>query len=251
MAIPKVIHYIWLGGNPEPKILEKCKKSWKKFCPDYQIKRWDETNLNINEIAYTKEAYEVKKFAFASDYFRYKILYEEGGIYLDIDVKLLKNLDTLLNNTCFMGFEKGIETLVNPGLVCGAEKGSEFLKEMLDDYANESYLLKDGSPNLKTICARTTEVLQKHGLELQDKTQTLDNVMVYSSEYFCPMPFDKTYKKITKNTYSIHLYYASWMKHKTWERFKTIIKRIIGQKNAKRLKNMLKKDKNQEKNEKN
>lgn len=251
MAIPKVIHYIWLGGNPEPKILEKCKKSWKKYCPDYEIKRWDESNLNINENDYTRQACEAKKYAFASDYFRYKILYEEGGVYLDVDVKLLKNIDDLLSKKCFLGFEKGNNIAVGPGLVCASEAGSEIIKELMEDYNGEQFLNPDGSINKTTVCERTTKVLVSHGLKIEDKTQEFENFTVFASEYFCPMSFDKLYKKITKNTYSIHLYYASWMKHPTWERIKYRIKKIIGQKNANRLKNILKKDKKSKNNEQN
>ena len=104
--IPKVIHYIWLGGKPLPKITEKCIESWKKYCPDYEIKRWDETNLDIDKYKFAKDAYEAKKFAFASDVFRTDILYKEGGIYLDVDVELVKPIDDLiLDVDCVMGFE--------------------------------------------------------------------------------------------------------------------------------------------------
>ena len=243
MAIPKIIHYIWLGGNPEPKILNKCKKTWQKYCPDYEIKRWDESNLNINESKYAKEAYDSKKFAFASDYLRLKILYDEGGIYLDIDVELLKSLDDLLDQKCFMGFEKGNILEINPGLICACEKQSSIIKEILDTYENEKFINKDGSFNLKTICTRTTNLLKTHGLTVENKTQTFDEFTVYSSDYFCPMSFDKLTKKITKNTHSIHLYYASWMKNPTWQRIKFRIRKIIGEKNANRLKNIIKKDK--------
>ena len=46
--IPKIIHYCWFGGNPLPPLAQKCIKSWKKYCPDYEIVRWDESNFDIN-----------------------------------------------------------------------------------------------------------------------------------------------------------------------------------------------------------
>ena len=91
--IPKIIHYIWLGGKPLPKIAEKCIKSWQRYCPDYKIKRWDESNLDLDKYQFARDAYDAKKFAFASDVLRTDILYQYGGIYLDIDVELLKNID--------------------------------------------------------------------------------------------------------------------------------------------------------------
>ena len=96
--IPKIIHYIWLGGNPLPEMVEKCIKSWEKFCPEWEIKRWDESNLEIDFCKYCKQAYNEKKYAFASDALRFKIIKENGGVYLDVDVELLKPLDDLLNN---------------------------------------------------------------------------------------------------------------------------------------------------------
>lgn len=33
MAIPKIIHYCWLGGNPKPESVIKCIESWKKILP--------------------------------------------------------------------------------------------------------------------------------------------------------------------------------------------------------------------------
>ena len=100
--IPKTIHYIWLGKKREPKILKNCKKTWKKLCPDYTIKRWDEKNLNIDINKYCRQAYDAKKYAFASDVLRFDVLCKHGGIYVDIDVKMIKNFDNLLYKKLFM-----------------------------------------------------------------------------------------------------------------------------------------------------
>ena len=91
--IPKKIHYCWFGGNPLPTIAKKCMESWQKFCPDYEVICWDEINCDININQFVRQAYDAKKWAFVSDYFRLKIVEEHGGIYLDIDVELLKPLD--------------------------------------------------------------------------------------------------------------------------------------------------------------
>ncbi len=90
--IPKMIHYCWFGGKPLPKDVLDCIKTWKKYCPDYEIKRWDESNFDVNSHPFMKAAYEAKAWAFVSDYARLKVVYDNGGIYLDTDVELLKNL---------------------------------------------------------------------------------------------------------------------------------------------------------------
>lgn len=54
MAIPKIIHYCWFGGNPFSKMEKECIESWKKFCPDYEIMRWDESNVDLSESPYAQ-----------------------------------------------------------------------------------------------------------------------------------------------------------------------------------------------------
>ncbi len=76
---PKIIHYCWFGGNPKPKIVLQCIESWKKFCPDLEIREWNESNWDISEYAYAKEAYECKKWAFVADVARFDIMQNMGG----------------------------------------------------------------------------------------------------------------------------------------------------------------------------
>jgi mannosyltransferase OCH1-like enzyme len=103
--IPKVIHYCWFGGKPLPELAKKCIASWKKKCPDYEIKEWNETNFDLSSNRYLQEAIKMKKWAFASDYIRLAVLYNEGGIYLDTDVEILKPLDKFLRHDFFTNFE--------------------------------------------------------------------------------------------------------------------------------------------------
>ena len=103
--IPKKIHYCWVGGNSKPPLVKKCIQSWKKYCPDYEIIEWNESNYDISKNIYMKQAYEAKKWAFVTDYMRLDIIYEHGGIYLDTDVELIKNIDDLLSNEAFAGIE--------------------------------------------------------------------------------------------------------------------------------------------------
>ncbi len=101
--IPKIIHYCWFGGNPLPQMAQRCIDSWKKYLPDYEIKQWDETNFDVNIIPYTRQAYEAKKYAFVSDYARFLILYQYGGLYFDTDVEVIKPLDDIVAKGPFMG----------------------------------------------------------------------------------------------------------------------------------------------------
>ena len=105
--ITKTIHYCWFGRGELPEKAKQCIESWKKFCPDYEIKEWNEDNFDMNSCAYVKEAYEAKKWAFVSDYARFEILYKYGGLYFDTDVELVKSFDDIVSKGTFMGLQPG------------------------------------------------------------------------------------------------------------------------------------------------
>ena len=60
--IPKKIHYMWLGGGALPPNLQKCIDSWCRFCPDYEIIKWDESNYDLKKSVYMEQAYKYKKY---------------------------------------------------------------------------------------------------------------------------------------------------------------------------------------------
>lgn len=109
-VIPKVIHYCWFGRNPIPEHYKRWMESWHTYCPDYEIREWNEDNYDITKNQYMYEAYQHKKWGFVPDYARLDIIYEHGGIYLDTDVELVGNLDDLRYQMGFAGFER-------PGLI--------------------------------------------------------------------------------------------------------------------------------------
>lgn len=209
--IPKIIHYCWFGENPLPELAVKCIESWKKYCPDYKIIEWNESNFDLTCCEYVKEAYQEKKWAFVSDYVRLKVVYDNGGIYLDTDVELLKSLDNFLLDGAFYGIEQSSceEKYIATGLGFGAEKNHFTVKAMLDDYENVHFVTEDGIDN--TTCpVRNTGSLLKYGIETIDGLKKYDGFSVYPSEYFCPIMFNSNVKKFTENTVSIHHYTASW-----------------------------------------
>jgi hypothetical protein len=209
MAIPKKIHYCWLGRNPKPKSVLKCIESWKKYCPDYEIIEWNEDNLDISSHLYSKQAYDAKAWAFATDYFRLWIVYTYGGIYLDTDVQIIRSLDPLLQNRAFMGFES--ETSIASGLGFGAEAGSEFLAENMKIYESLEFLNPDGSYNRLPAPAYSTEVARRHGLTNDTgKIQQVLDLTCYPREYFSPKDYFTGRTRITGNTYTIHHYDSTW-----------------------------------------
>lgn len=207
--IPKVIHYFWLGTKSLGEKETRCIESWKKFCPDYEIKLWNETNYDFSINKYMKQALEAKKYGFVPDYARLDVIYKYGGIYLDTDVELIRPLDDLLELKGFCGFEN--EQKVNLGQIFAAEAGHEIIKIMRDEYEKMSFLNDNGSLNITASPVIQTMSLRRVGLKLNGKKQVLEKgFTVFPAEYFSPYDFETEKIKLTSNTYSIHHYAATW-----------------------------------------
>lgn len=206
--IPKVIHYCWFGKNPLPKIVVDCMNSWRKFCPDYKIVEWNESNFDISDCPYVAQAYQSKMWAFVSDYARIKILYENGGVYLDTDVELIKNIDPLLNDQAFMGFETKLG--VNSGLIAGSVPKLSIFAELLEIYKNTLFINNDGSLNLTSCVEYQTNLLVQHGLIKENKIQYINEIKIYPIEYFSPLNHYTGIITLTPETYSIHRYEGTW-----------------------------------------
>lgn len=220
--IPKIIHYCWFGGKPLPAFAEKCISSWKKYLPDYKIKRWDETNFDVNVIPYTKEAYKARKYAFVSDYARFKILYEEGGLYFDTDVEIIRPMDDIIAAGPFMGCENKATAGatpnllgVAPGLGLGSPPGLGLYKSLLELYSTLTFESKGEFELPKTVVEYTTELLCQHGLRNTNEIQNIEGINIYPQEYFCPIDPETLKCKITTNTRSIHHYAGSWLDKST------------------------------------
>ena len=213
--IPKKIHYFWIGGNPKPESVLFCIESWKKYCPDYEIIEWNETNYDFTKNEYMRQAYEAKKWGFASDCARLDVVFQYGGIYFDTDVELIKNPDHLLCNRAFFGFDRAIETCknnVNTGEGFGAEAFHPILRDMLGDYDTLQFIRQDGKLNLTPTPYYTTTCLRKYGLKNENVDQILNNdVMIYASDVLCPKSYCASELHLTERTVSIHHFDATWL----------------------------------------
>ncbi len=232
--IPLVIHYCWFGGKPLPKLSQKCLNSWKYFFPDYEIKEWNESNFDIHICPYVEEAYEMKKWAFVSDYARFWILYYYGGIYFDADVEVIKRMEDVLRKGAFMACEAGHEYSnnlgmgVNPGLGMGANSGLSLYREILDSYEKIHFCNTDGTMNEQTVVDYTTAIMQKYGFQGNGRIEKVCDIIVYPPEYFCPMNYLTGKVEITENTRTIHYYSASWTSR--YNKIKASIRHKMGEK---------------------
>lgn len=208
MSIPKKIHYCWFGLNPLPPLAKKRIDSWKKHCPDYEIKEWNENNFDININKYVKEAYDAKKYAFVSDFVRLYALHNYGGIYMDTDVEVLKPFDKLLNHDYFTGFETNDKLTT---AVIGCEEQHFFIAELLSIYNKRYFIKEDGSYDLTTNVKTITDLLVTKGLILNGSEQFIGHCKIYPIDYFSPKDYNSEKINLTGNSYTIHHFSASWV----------------------------------------
>ncbi len=228
--IPKKIHYCWFGGKPLSKEVLFCINSWKKYMPEFEIIEWNESNFNVNQYQFAKEALDSKKYAFVSDVCRLHVLYENGGIYLDTDVEVLKPFNELLNTVAFVGFET--EEFICTAIMASEKKG-EWIADLLKYYNNKSFYNADGTfdttPNPKIV----SSIMSQKELKLTNNYQEIKNyVTVYPTYYFSPKNYFTGKTKITKDSFSIHHFNSTWMtgKQKTLNKIKVFLIRIFGEK---------------------
>lgn len=212
--IPKLIHYCWFGDSEMPDVLKECIGTWEKSLPDYKINRIDESCCSFDENEFVRKAYAEKRWAYVSDYYRLKFLYEQGGIYLDTDVRVRKSFDNLLGYKCFVNF---IYDCVIGGGTIGAERHDPFIGQLLNLY--ETAVFGETTNGMKTqfVDSRlvlsafdtnnfifTSYVLNNYpSFKLNNKFQDLGDFVIFPKELF-------EVGSLLYNHYSIHLGIGSW-----------------------------------------
>ena len=236
--IPKIIHYCWFGGKPLPKLAVKCKKSWKNFFPDYEIKEWNEKNYDVNALPYTKYCYDHQLWAYLSDYVRLDVVEREGGLYFDTDVEVIRYPDELLANyNAWFGWETS--NFINTGLGFAAEAHHSAVLAMMKMYEEKTI------PELEerfsqehnlTGCPRmNTWALIPAGLTQDGTMQVVNNAIVLPVDYLCPLDDITGEKNVTDRTISVHWFSKSPQGKWAWIRNRVTrpIHRIIQNLNLK------------------
>ncbi|MDD3415222.1 MAG: glycosyltransferase [Lachnospiraceae bacterium] len=209
--IPKIIHYTWFGKNEKNLLNQSCIDSWKKYCPDYKVIEWNESNYDVYKNRYIKQAYERKKWAYVSDYARLDILYENGGIYFDTDVELIKNIDELLTYDAFICF--GEWPVPNSGAGIGCSKGNTIVKEMMSTRENISFVQENNDDDTFTNSNYEMKILQKHGFTMDFQYQSNENMTLLPTDIIAPVSRTGSNMFITNRTVGIHYCNNSWRKN--------------------------------------
>lgn len=181
--IPPILHYCWFGEEKIPEEHLAYLQTWKRLCPHYTIMFWNESNYDINVCRYVREAYETKNYAFVSDYVRMDVIYRYGGVYMDTDVELKKNIDGLLKYKAFFAFGKW--PAVNSGCGFGAEPEADLIKRMRDKpRKDQPFVREDGQPDKTTNSIYETAVMEELGFQMDFSTQLVQDVLLLSPYYF-------------------------------------------------------------------
>lgn len=229
--IPKRIHYCWFGRGEMPEQAKQCIASWHKYMPDWEYKLWNEDSFDVGVSAYTKEAYQARKFAFVSDYVRLWALEREGGLYLDTDVEVFKSFEDLLGYKAFAGFE-GSKHLPVGTCVMASEAHGEWVSEQGAAYRDRHFRMPDGTFDTTTNVQFITANMIRQGLVQNGAEQDYKDLHVFPVEFFSPRHTTGEYLR-TENTYCDHLGMGTWDdRGRGW---KACVTRLVGRKNAIRL----------------
>ncbi|MEO8533822.1 MAG: glycosyltransferase [Flavobacterium sp.] len=213
--IPKKLHYCWFGSKSKPNHFKECYISWEKYCPDFEIIEWNDNNTKDIQSPFFKNALRKKEYAFAADYIRTKILYEQGGVYVDTDFLIVKPIDFLLQYDFFTGEEI-------PGRVAygfyGTKPQNHFLRDML--YFYDTNCFNSFAPPV--ITHTFSDLLKHDNLQINEK--------IFSPDFFYPLPYEvrnKDYTEfLTENTIAVHLWDHSWKINKENETIQSLLIKI-------------------------
>lgn len=241
--IPKIIHYCWFGRGEKPEYVKTYIKGWKEILPDYEFMEWNEDNFDVSQSnAYVREAYEVGKYAFVSDYARIRALCHHGGIYLDTDVEILRRFDEYLEGaSMILGFESRGSLLT---AFMAAQKGHPVMEEFMASYEGRHFITESGTYDTTTVNARFSRLMEEHGVRLEENgyQEPEEGIRVYPIEYFCGFDVKNWHTDIGEHTCTVHHMASSWVSGSQSLKRKAIrlIQAVVGIKGYDRLKSLLK-----------
>lgn len=199
MSIPRIIHYCWLSNDPVPKKMKQYIAGWEKILPEYEFVKWDLNRFDKDSSAWVSEAVYAKKYAFASDYIRLYAIYHYGGIYLDMDVEVIKPFNDLLDKPYMLAYESPDNKLIEAGCF-GAENNAPFIKACLAHYKDRHFIRADGTLDTCALSKIMSSIIRKRPSKLD----------IYPWEYFTAKSFKTGLETPGENTYAIHHFAGSW-----------------------------------------
>lgn len=210
--IPKKIHCFWFSQDEKTELAKKCIESWRKYCPDYEIIEWNSQNYDVKKNSYMYQAYLNRNWAYVSDYARLDVLYNYGGVYMDLDVELLKSLDGLLKHDFFIGFGpiRDIEAAV-----FGSKPGNKLLLDMLYIYKTKEFDPKKGTNLLNVQPVYLDCFFASKGFLINGEYQEKDGVAIYPREIFSARNWFTGDNQINDASVGVHHCIGGWASEKS------------------------------------
>lgn len=218
--IPKIIHYCWLSNDQIPDDLKKCMDSWREKLPDYKFILWNFDKFDKSSSLWVQQAFDNKKYAFAADYIRLFAVYNYGGIYMDMDMEVIKPFDDLLRQRIMIAYEGEKNSGIEAGCF-GAEKQNPFIADCLSYYKDRKFVKDDGSFDILPLPQIMKSYLPSHLEVKPDGWHKFTNKNLETGAI-----------STTEESYTIHHFAGSWCSKDIKRKVKTkqFIKRLLGEK---------------------
>ncbi len=206
--------------------------------PDYEIIEWDRHKFPVDSVPWVAAACACKKWAYAADYIRLYALYNQGGVYLDMDVMVFQSFDPFLRHAAFSCVELDprvfYKTLhskeaIGCGIeaaVLGAEKGHPWIRRIMEYYEGREFVNKSSYLFDSLMPRVVTRVSREYGFHMVPLYQILKHDVhiyppdcfssVYSIQTLLGVPTVEESLKLYENNpvrYSVHLCAHGW-----WEK---------------------------------
>jgi hypothetical protein len=229
--ISKIIHYCWLSGDPIPAEYQRCMDSWKEKLSDYEFMLWDTKRFDINSVLWAKQAFEVKLYACAADYIRLYAVYSYGGIYLDMDMEVIKSFDPLLDTDILLAHENHISKNMEAGCF-GAEKGHPYIKKCMEYFENTQFF----EPSLLSEIQKLKKTERHDFINPLILPEIMKNVLqesfshnqypIFSCDYFTAKNIVTGNIEATANTFTIH-HFATQYHSQKWRQWRNLRQKIL------------------------
>lgn len=217
MNIPKKIHQIWIQDQDLPEKFWDCQKSWQEYRKrGWEYKLWH--GSEIRDLLETRFPYLVSCYDNArshssrSNFARYAILLTEGGIYVDTDMKSIRDIDHLFLDADFVVCRETSHQLCT--CIIGSIANHPVLSRCLSHYLNNYY-----DPfQMSYLGSGPVFFSKRFGDHIRENGQ--DGIKVYDTKVFLPLSFhgrvdmepDMSDPSLN-GAYTIHYWDYSWKKN--------------------------------------